>query len=83
MQGEQLAVMRKVGFGNYDHGHFERPALFFEAELISGGALIILPREQACAVIAESGVWDVKNLEGAPCVVARDAEGVRFVRLHR
>ena len=64
---EQTAFIKDVGFGCRDVG---QPCLFFSTYIEeSVGALQILTGDEALEVIRESGVYDVKDLEGRPCIV--------------
>lgn len=59
---EELARIKEAGYGNRDVG---RPVLFFTAELERGScALQILEDEEAHRLIAETGVFEVKDLNG-------------------
>ena len=65
--GEVLAIMKNVGIGMRDTNN---PCLWFDACIDeSGRALQVLSWGTALHVIKESGVYDVKNLEGKACIV--------------
>lgn len=78
---EELAVIRDPSYGIVDDHDLDTPKLRFTVEMLSGEALQILDQEHSCRVIAESRVEDVKRLAGRTCIVSRDGNMVRFVRL--
>jgi hypothetical protein len=75
-----LAIMREVGYGNRDLG---RPCLWFSTYIDeSSAALQVLQGDEAEEVIRESGVYDVRDLEGKPCWVDTSEHGrIRFMRV--
>lgn len=77
---EELAIIKDVGYGNRDVGS---PVLWFTVTFLNGGSLQILQGEDAYNLIKESGVYDVKSLEGKACVISTDGYRVEFVRLHK
>jgi len=78
---ERMAIMRGVGFGCRDTG---RPCLFFTTYTSEcNAALQILYGEEAMAVIKESGVYDVKGLEGKPCWVETGGGITLFKKIWR
>lgn len=75
---EQLAIIREVGYGCRDIG---QPCLFFTVKTENYCSLQILNEQEAGDLIKESGVYDVKELEGKPCIINRDNHLIKFVRL--
>ena len=75
---EELAVIRGADIGTRDCG---RPVLWFETEILNGGALQVMDWEEAGKLIKAAGVYSVKYLNGCSCVVEIDDGSVRFVRL--
>jgi hypothetical protein len=68
--------MRNVGFGCRDIG---KPCLFFETYISENAAASqILRGEKADALIVESGVYDVRDLEGKACWVECDGMRIDF-----
>ena len=78
---KQLAIMRDVGYGCRDVGH---PVLFFNTYISEGeAALQILGGTDAYNLIADSSVYDVKNLEGKACWVDVEDNLIKFVSFCR
>jgi len=72
----QLAIMKDVGYGNRDLG---RPCLFFNTYITEGtAALQVLVGDEAEKAIRESGVYDVKELNGQSCWVEVDGWSIVF-----
>lgn len=75
---EQLGVVTGVGFGMRNGNE---PALWFSIEILEGHSLQIFNLESAGKLIKESKVYDIRNLEGKPCIVeSTGANQVRFLR---
>ena len=76
---EQLAIIRKVGFGNRDIG---RPCLWFGTYISEAGtALQVFVEDDALALIKQMGVYDIKELEGRACWVEVTTGTIKFKRL--
>jgi hypothetical protein len=74
---EQMAIIRNVGIGARDVG---RACLWFDTYITeSSAALQIVTWEDAAKILAK--VYDVKELEGRPCVVDVQGQIIKFVRL--
>lgn len=76
-----LAVVKGISFGCRDIG---RPCLWFSTYINeSVAALQVLTGKEMLDAIAESGVYDIKELEGKPCWVETDGKGwgglIKFV----
>jgi len=79
MTEEKLAIMKEVGFGCRDIG---KPCLFFTVYITEcSAALQVLGSDEALKVIADSGVYDVKRLEGKPCWVTVENNTIKFIRV--
>jgi len=75
---ETMAIIRNVHVGNRDTG---RPCLWFSVYISeSDAALQVFINDRMLKMIRQSGVYDIKELEGAPCWVETDGEIIRFVR---
>jgi hypothetical protein len=60
-----VGVVREVGFGNRDVG---RPVLWFTVHLSNGLACLQVFRgEEIGQVVEDSGVYDIKSLNGKTC----------------
>ncbi len=72
--------MKDVGIGMRDGCG---PCLWFTSYISEGGAALqILSWEEANKVIKDTGVYDVKNLEGRACIVDVSKVGlIQFVRV--
>lgn len=76
---EIMAIMKNVRFGCDDEGH---PALMFTVYVSEMTAADqVLHGVNALTVIEDSGVSDVRLLEGKPCWVRREGNLIRFERL--
>lgn len=75
---EQLAIIEEAGVGRRDT---HSPILWFNVSGDGWGALQIfdLTSEDALAILGE--VYDVRDLDGRACVVAKSDGIVSFVRL--
>ena len=81
MSGKEkvLAIIKDVGFVCRDTGH---PCLFFTVYTSeSSASLQIIDHAKALSIIENSGVYDVKNLEGKPCWVDIEGNSISFNRL--
>ena len=75
----ELAIIKGVGYGVRDRNH---PMLWFEVSFLGGGALICLPQDQANRLIKEKMIYNIKDMEGKPCIVDVEERGmVTFVGL--
>lgn len=76
---KQLAIMKDVGYGLRDTG---RPCLFFSTYISEGGAALqVLFGKDANKVVTDTGVYDVKDLEGKPCWVKADGRTITFLEV--
>ena len=74
-----LAIMKGVDYGCRDVG---RPVLWFSThDGRGGGALQILEQKEAFALIKQSGVRSIRNLEGKACWVESDGHTQVFAGL--
>jgi hypothetical protein len=74
---KQLAIMKQVGIGMRD---MHEPGLWFTAYTDEHSAsLQVLSWGDAKILIEDTGVYDVKSLEGRPCWVEEQAGFVRYV----
>lgn len=78
IQMEELAIIKGPGFGLRDTG---RPCLWFLVDTLDGGSLQVFYGDQAYTIIKEANVYDVKDLEGKPCVVTSNNGIQTFVRM--
>lgn len=71
--------MKNVGYGCRDTGE---PCLFFDVYISDNtAALQVLTSTHAYQAIRESGVYDVRELEGKPCWVDVNGAFISFLRL--
>ena len=77
---KELAIMHNIQFGVYDR---DKAALWFNVDMLGRGALLCLYPEQAIELIEKYGITDIKNLEGAPCIVDIEDGIVRFDDLYK
>lgn len=76
---EELAIIKNPGYGLRDTNY---PCLFFEVCGEGWGSLQTFRGERAQEIITEAGVYDVKNLEGKPCIITINKDRVvNFVRM--
>ena len=75
---EELAIMRDVDFGCRDTSE---PILWFTARLLGGACLLVIPADEAIALIRSSGVYSIEQLNGRGCVVIEERGVIKFVRL--
>jgi hypothetical protein len=76
---EKMAVIRDVGIGMRDAPY---PCLWFSTYVSeAGAALQVLTWEQAEKLVRDTGVRDVRDLEGKPCWVEESAGMIKFVRV--
>ena len=76
---EEMAIIKDVGFGCRDVGY---PVLWFTVCLVDGGAALqIFSMKETEKIITDSGVYDIEDLEGKPCLVINDDNIVRFVKV--
>jgi hypothetical protein len=77
--GEQLAIIKNVGYGLRDIGH---PCLWFDTMVEdSTGALQVFRGEEAGPIIEDAGVYDVHEMEGKACWVIKDEGMIKFLRM--
>lgn len=77
---EQLAIIRKPGVGARDFPG--RWGVWFEIDLLDhSGALICLFGDEADTIL--KSVYDIKDLDGKPCVIETDGQRACFKRLHK
>ena len=75
---EQMAIIRKPGFGMRD---MNEPGLWFDIYTSdNSAALQVFHGDAALDVIRAYGVYDVKDLEGKPCLVEAAHGMMRYVR---
>ena len=76
---EEMAIIKNVGLGCRGEKY---PMLWFTVCLADGsGALETFSMKDAEKIITDTGVYDVKNLEGMPCLVINDDNIIRFVKV--
>lgn len=75
---EELAFVRNPLVGGRDVG---RPVLAFDVAGEGWGALQIFELDSETARELIASVYNVKELGGKPCVVSREGNIVRFVRM--
>ncbi len=79
--GEFLAVIRGVGYGNRDVG---KPCLWFTTYISeTTGALHVFTGDEANQFIRSSGVYDIRDLDGKACIVRVGETKIEFVRVAR
>jgi len=75
---EELAVVRDANVGMRDA---RSPILWFEVELLSGGALLCFDLETTGAqLIKDAQVYRVSDLNGRSCIVRKEGMTVKFAR---
>lgn len=76
---EEIGIIRDVGIGNRD-AHF--PCLWFMVYTSENmAALHVLSWVEAKKLVEDTGVYDVKDLEGRPCYVETNGMTTRFLRV--
>ncbi len=79
MKKEEVGIIRDVGIGHRD-AHF--PCLWFTVYTSEHlASLQILSWKEAEKLIKDTGVYDVRHLEGKPCYVETDGGMSRFLRV--
>ena len=72
----EMAIIKGVGIGMRD---CREPVLWFDVHIASGGAALqVLNWTEAKKLIADYSLYDVRNLEGKPCLVVRDQDYLRY-----
>lgn len=75
----QLAIIKSVGFGCRDVG---RPVLHFSTYISEAmAALQVFELEGAGEIIEDSGVYDIKDLNGKPCWVEVRDNTINFIKV--
>lgn len=81
---ETLAIMSEVCWGIIDSDHYpNEPTVGMTVETMRGHARLRLTSEQSHKLAVVSGVDDITELNGKPCVVVNEDEYCRFIRYHR
>ena len=76
---EEMAIITNVGLGCRGEKY---PMLWFIVNVVDGsGALQTFSMKEAEKIIMDAGVYDVKDLEGKPCLVINDDNTIRFVKV--
>ena len=76
---EEMAIIKNVGLGCRGEKY---PMLWFTVCVVDGGAALqIFSMKDAEKIIADAGVYDIKDLEGMPCSVINDDNIIRFVKV--
>ena len=74
---EELGVVDGANVGLRDCGY---PVLWFGVKMLNLDTLIVFDWNEAKDIICQSGVSELKFLNGKPCVVANEAGLMRFKR---
>ena len=76
MTEAQMAIIKNVGIGMRD---CREPVLWFDVYIADGlAALQILNWTEAKQLIADYSLYDVRNLEGKPCLAVKNNGLLRY-----
>lgn len=74
---EEMAIIETVHVGVRDVG---LPVLWFGVKTLSGGSLQVMGWADAAKFIKEWDCYDIKSIEGKPCVVETDGGTMTYLR---
>ncbi len=77
---EELATISGVAFGMRDAGYVN---LSFSVKTLHYGALQVLGIDETVELIKKHHIHNIKNLEGAPCIVEIEGMSIIFKDLKK